>query len=87
MTELTARLAAGRARYLCDWEAGRVGKEVQSRSRKNLAPCRPRREVDPEKVAELRCQGLSWRAVAERLGISVGTAWRGEGISEPHPAP
>ena len=87
LRELTERLAAGRARYLRDRQAGRVGNEVHSRSGKDLPPHRPRREVDPGKVAELRCQGLSWRAVAKRLGISVGTARRAGGVSQHHPAP
>lgn len=85
--ELRERLAAGRTRYLRDQQAGRVGNEVHSRSGKDLPPHRPRCEVDPEKVAELPCQGLSWRAVAERLGISVGTARRAWGVSQHHPAP
>jgi DNA invertase Pin-like site-specific DNA recombinase len=37
---------------------------------------RPRQEVDPRKVLELRGQGLSWREVSARLGIGLGTAYR-----------
>jgi DNA invertase Pin-like site-specific DNA recombinase len=37
---------------------------------------RPRAMVNPEKVATLRAEGLSWEKVALRLGIGVGTACR-----------
>jgi DNA invertase Pin-like site-specific DNA recombinase len=37
---------------------------------------RPRRTVDADQIARLRASGLSWREVAERLGIGVGTACR-----------
>jgi len=37
---------------------------------------RPRVLVNPDKVAALRAEGLSWEKVAARLGIGVGTACR-----------
>ncbi len=37
---------------------------------------RPRKSVDAEKVAELRAQGTSWRAIAHELGVGVGTVRR-----------
>ena len=40
---------------------------------------RPRRIFRRDQVAELRAAGLSWRAIAARLGVSYGTvrqAWR-----------
>jgi DNA invertase Pin-like site-specific DNA recombinase len=70
------RSSAGRARYLQDYRAGRVGKTVSRRSGKNLAPHRPKRIFDRDKVAQLRAQGLSIRQIAAKLGIGVGTAAR-----------
>jgi DNA invertase Pin-like site-specific DNA recombinase len=32
--------------------------------------------VDADKVAELRAQGASWRAVARELGVGIGTVRR-----------
>ncbi len=37
---------------------------------------RPRKPVDADKVAELRAQGASWRAIARQLGIGIGTVRR-----------
>lgn len=37
---------------------------------------RPRISVDPRRIELLRAQGLSWAAVAKRLGIGEGTAYR-----------
>jgi hypothetical protein len=40
---------------------------------------RPRKELDVQRVLALRARGLSWREIAKRLGISVGTAFRASG--------
>src|SRR6266849_4385644 len=37
---------------------------------------RPRADVDETKVKSLRASGASWRAVAEKLGVGVGTVHR-----------
>jgi DNA invertase Pin-like site-specific DNA recombinase len=37
---------------------------------------RPRADVDESKVQALRASGASWRAVAEKLGVGVGTVHR-----------
>jgi DNA invertase Pin-like site-specific DNA recombinase len=37
---------------------------------------RPRADVDESRVQALRASGAPWRAVAEKLGIGVGTAYR-----------
>ncbi len=37
---------------------------------------RPRADVDEAKIEALRASGASWRAVAEKLGIGVGTVHR-----------
>ena len=70
------RSTAGRSRYLQDFRAGRVGKTVRSRSGKNLAPHRPKRIFDRDRVAYLRAEGFSIRQIAAKLGIGVGTAAR-----------
>ncbi len=37
---------------------------------------RPRRDVDADKVATLRAQGATWREIAARLGVGIGTVHR-----------
>jgi DNA invertase Pin-like site-specific DNA recombinase len=37
---------------------------------------RPRVAVDASRIATLRAQGLSWAAIAERLNVGEGTAYR-----------
>lgn len=70
------RSQAGLKRYRQDYGAGRVGKEVRSRSGKNLAVGRPRRVFDRHMVIELRSQGLSPRKIASTLGLGEGTVRR-----------
>ena len=70
------RTRAGRLRYKQDFDAGRVGKTVYSKSRKNLAIARPKRIFNWECVIELRQRGASIRAIAKQLGVGVGTVTR-----------
>ena len=70
------RSQAGQARYRKDYEAGRVGKTVQSRSGKNLPPHRPKKIFDRHKVVEMRRKGLSLRVIAGKMGIGLGTVSR-----------
>jgi DNA invertase Pin-like site-specific DNA recombinase len=37
---------------------------------------RPSRNIDATTIAALRSQGASWRAIAEKLGVGVGTLYR-----------
>jgi DNA invertase Pin-like site-specific DNA recombinase len=37
---------------------------------------RPRTHVNPDKVRELRTEGIPWRAIAKRMGVGTGTACR-----------
>jgi DNA invertase Pin-like site-specific DNA recombinase len=37
---------------------------------------RPPKDLDTEAVAALRRQGLGWRAIAQQLGVGVGTLYR-----------
>jgi putative DNA-invertase from lambdoid prophage Rac len=57
-------------------EAGKVGKEVHSRSGKDLPVGRPKRIFARQEVLELRKRGLSYRQIARRLGIGEGTVRR-----------
>jgi DNA invertase Pin-like site-specific DNA recombinase len=70
------RTQAGRLRYKQDFEMGRVGKTVHSRSGRNLAPHRPRKVFDRDEVLRLREQGSSYREIAGRLRLGVGTVAR-----------
>jgi DNA invertase Pin-like site-specific DNA recombinase len=70
------RSQAGRDRYRRDYEAGRVGKMVHSRSGKDLPPHRPRKVFDRERVARLRQEDRSLRAIAAEMGIGLGTVTR-----------
>ena len=70
------RSKAGQARYRRDYEAGKVGRTVNSRSGKNLPPHRPRRVFDRTEVPRLRAKGMSLRKIARELGIGLGTVTR-----------
>ena len=74
------RTLAGQQRYRRDYESGKVGKEVQSRSGKNLAPHRPKKIFDREQIGALRRQGLSFREIAKHLGLGVGTVVRANNV-------
>ena len=70
------RSQAGLKRYRQDYGAGRVGKEVRSRSGKNLPVGRPRRIFDRHRITELRQTGLSPRQIARQMGLGEGTVRR-----------
>jgi DNA invertase Pin-like site-specific DNA recombinase len=70
------RTQAGRLRYQQDYNAGRVGKTVYSRSGKNLPVGRPKRIFSRERVVEMRQRGASIRQIAKHLGLGVGTVTR-----------
>ncbi len=70
------RVQAGQARYRQDYQAGRVGRTVHSRSGKNLPAHRPRKIFDRAKVVRLRQDGLSLRQIADSMGIGLGTVSR-----------
>jgi hypothetical protein len=67
---------AGQLRYRHDYESGKVGKTVESRSGRNMPPYRPRRIFDREEVLELQRRGLSLRKIAKQLGLGLGTVSR-----------
>ena len=66
------RSQAGQARYRRDYEAGKVGKTVHSRSGKNLPPHRPKKIFDREEVVKLRRQGT---LATEDRGANGPRAW------------
>jgi len=70
------RTQAGRARYRQDFESGKVGKTVSSRSGRNMPPHRPRRVFDREEVFRLRRQGRLYRHIAKSMGLGLGTVVR-----------
>ena len=70
------RVKAGLDRYRHDYGAGRVGKEVYSKSGKNLPVGRPKRIFNRQRVIELRTKGHSYRRIARQLGIGEGTVRR-----------
>jgi DNA invertase Pin-like site-specific DNA recombinase len=70
------RTQAGRLRYKQDYESGKVGKTVYSRSGRNLPPHRPKKIFNRDEVVDLRRQGLSIRQIARRLGLGIGTVAR-----------
>ena len=70
------RTQAGQECYRQDYAAGKVRKTVSSRSGRNLPPHRLKKVFDREEVAILRHRGLSFRQIANRLGLGVGTVVR-----------
>ena len=70
------RERAGRHRYKQDFEGGKVGKTVHSRSGRDLPPHRPRRVFDHKEVIQLWRRGLSLRKIAKQLGLGLGTVSR-----------
>jgi DNA invertase Pin-like site-specific DNA recombinase len=70
------RSMLGQKRYRAQYEAGKVGKEVHSKSGKDLPVGRPKRIFNRERVFQLRDQRFSYRQIARQLGIGQGTVRR-----------
>jgi DNA invertase Pin-like site-specific DNA recombinase len=70
------RVNAGIAAYKRDHQDGRIGKERQSHSGKNLPIGRPRKVFKRDQALKLRKQGKSWRQIAAELGVSQATIRR-----------
>lgn len=73
---IAERTAAGKKRYRENWEAGKVGKEVHSKSGRDLAPHRPGKIFDRLKARELRSEGRSVREIADLLKVPATTIHR-----------
>lgn len=56
--------------------AERVKAGLQNARRKGKRLGRPRAVVDAHRIAHLRAQGRSWAAIAEELGVGVGTVYQ-----------
>jgi len=67
------RVSAGLKNYREAYKQKRIGRDRHSHSGMNLAVGRPRKVFDRERVLELRNEGLSMRAIARKLKVSIGT--------------
>jgi len=54
-------------------ERGKAGLRNARAKGKRLG--RPRVNVDGARIASLRAQGLSWRAIARSMGLATGTVY------------
>ena len=73
---LKERVKAGLDRYRNDYGAGKVGRDVHSKSGKDLPVGRPKRIFARQEVLELRGRGLSYRQIARQMEIGEGTVRR-----------
>src|SRR2546427_7258706 len=54
----------------------RVKAGMKNASAKGIRIGRPRANVDAAQIARLRAQGLSWKKIANQMGLGVGTLYR-----------
>lgn len=54
----------------------RVKAGLQNARAKGKRLGRPRKQLDPRKIATLRAQGVGWRAIAKESGVGVATLYR-----------
>ena len=72
--ELTKeRILAGQAQFRRNVELNRYGRDVHSRSGKDLPSGRPMRIFNRGRALEMRRNGSSWRAIAAELDVPMGT--------------
>ena len=74
---IVERVNAGLLEYRRAYASGEVGSARQSKSGKNLPVGRPSRVFRRDVAAEMRENGMSWRAISAELGIPVRTLRRG----------
>jgi putative DNA-invertase from lambdoid prophage Rac len=67
------RVTSGLKNYREAFKQKRVGRDRHSHSGMNLTVGRPRKVFDRERAFELRQEGLSMRAIARKLKVSIGT--------------
>ena len=67
------RTLAGMAEYKRAWAAGSIGKQRHSKSGKDLPVGRPRRVFRRDEAVRLRTAGMSWRKIADALGVPQAT--------------
>lgn len=72
--ELTKeRILAGVAQYHRNVATNRYGRDVHSRSGKDLPSGRPMRIFNRSLAEQMRREGASWRTIAEKLDVPIGT--------------
>jgi DNA invertase Pin-like site-specific DNA recombinase len=76
----SGRLIFGIFASIAEFERSLITERVKSGQaaarRRGIKFGRPRVDVDGEKILRLRTQGLSYAAIAEATGLSVGTVFR-----------
>lgn len=70
------RCTAGLRRYQQDYEQGKVGKTVHSKSGKNQPVGGHRKVLDVKQLVELHEAGMPFSRIAERVGASKATVCR-----------
>ena len=55
--------------------AGRVRAGLRNARAKGKTLGRPKKDVDVARIEALRASGISWRQIAKKLGLSVGTVY------------
>lgn len=73
---IVERVQSGVAQYRRDYDAGKIGKERNSRSGRNLAPHRPMKIFRRDEAVRLRNEGKSLRKIASELGVPLTTVVR-----------
>ena len=76
----SGRLVFGIFASIAEFERSLITERVKSgqaaAKRRGIKFGRPRLELDAEKLAELRSQGMSYANIAKATGLSVGTVYR-----------
>ena len=76
----SGRLVFGIFASIAEFERSLITERVKSgqaaAKRRGIKFGRPRLELDAEKLAELRSQGMSYANIARATGLSVGTVYR-----------
>ena len=79
----SGRLVFGIFASIAEFERSLITERVKSgqaaAKRRGVKFGRPRADVDAEKLAELRRQGISYANIAKATGLSVGTVFRAMG--------
>jgi len=70
------RVASGISQYRDDFAAGKIGKTKHSRSGKDLAPHRPRKVFNRQRIIELRRAGMSLNQIVAETAIPKTTICR-----------
>ncbi len=67
------RVTAGLKLHKDYRDAGRIGKDIHTRSGKDLPTGRPPKIFPRDKAAQLRAEGKSWRYIQRVLGVPLST--------------